>query len=74
MTSPLLRGLVTEGDTIAEALFNAQDDSQAVVEMYEELDRALPPELFVEHNNEEPLQIEILAPVAVPTPVLGVVP
>ena len=71
VTSPLLRGLVTEGDTIAEALFNAQDAFQAVVEIYEDLDRVLPPELLIEHNGKEPLQIEILAPITVPvaTPV-----
>ena len=37
VTSPLLRGLVTEGDTIAEALFNAQDAFQAVLEAYKDL-------------------------------------
>ena len=68
VTSPLLRGLVTEGDTIAEALFNAQDAFQAVLEIYEELGHVLPSELFVEHNDEEPLQVEILAPVEIPVP------
>ena len=68
VTSPLLRGLVTEGDTIAEALHNAQDAFQAVLEIYEELGHALPPELFVEYDAEEPLQIEILAPVTIPIP------
>ncbi len=66
VTSPLLRGLVTEGDTIAEALFNAQDAFQAALEIYEELGHALPPELFVEHSDEEPLRVEILAPVTIP--------
>ena len=66
VTSPLLRSLVTEGDTIAEALYNAQDAFQAVLEIYEELGHALPPELFVEHNAEEPLQVEILAPLPIP--------
>ncbi len=69
VTSPLLRGLVTEGDTIAEALFNAQDAFQAVVEIYEDFGRMLPSELFVEHNGEEPLQVAILAPVTVPFPI-----
>ena len=68
VTSPLLRGLVTEGDTIAEALFNAQDAFQAVLEIYEELGHVLPAELFVEQNDEEPLQVEILAPVEIPVP------
>ncbi len=69
VTSPLLRGLVTEGDTIAEALFNAQDAFQAVLEMYEYFDDPLPPELFIDHNDEEPLHAEILAPVTLPIPV-----
>lgn len=66
VTSPLLRGLVTEGDTIAEALFNAQDAFQAMVEIHEYLNDPLPPELFIEHSDGEPLQIEILAPVEIP--------
>ncbi len=69
VTSPLLPELITEGDTITEALFNAQDAFQAVVEIYEDFDRVLPSELFVEHNGEEPLQVEILAPVTVSVPV-----
>ena len=69
VTSPLLRGLVTEGDTIAEALFNAQDAFQAIVEMYEHFDDPLPPELFIEHDENAPLQAEILAPVTVSVPV-----
>ena len=49
VTSPLLRGLVTEGDTIAEALYNAQDAFQAVLEFYQEDGRSLPLETFVEN-------------------------
>ena len=44
VTSPLLRGLVTEGDTIAEALYNAQDAFQVVLEAYEDMGRPVPPE------------------------------
>ena len=69
VTSPLLRGLVTEGDTIAEALFNAQDAFQAIVEMHEHFNEPLPPELFIEHDENAPLQAEILAPVTVSVPV-----
>ena len=69
VTSPLLRGLVTEGDTIAEALFNAQDAFQAVLEIYEHFDDPLPPDLFIEYSDGEPLQVEILAPVTVRVPV-----
>ena len=69
VTSPLLRGLVTEGDTIAEALFNAQDAFQAMVEIHEYLNDPLPTELFIEHSDGEPLKAEILAPVTIPVPV-----
>ena len=36
VTSPLLPELITEGDTAAEALANAEDASAAVVEIYED--------------------------------------
>ena len=42
VTSPLLPELVTEGDTLDEALTNARDALAAVVEAYEDLGRALP--------------------------------
>lgn len=43
VTSPLLPELVTEGDTVEEALANVRDALTAVVEAYEELGRPLPP-------------------------------
>ncbi len=45
VTSPLLPELITEGDTVDEALENAQDALVAVVEAYEDLGRPLPPGL-----------------------------
>ena len=42
VTSPLLPELVTEGDTIARALANAEDAFAAVVEIYEDRGRPLP--------------------------------
>lgn len=42
VTSPLLPELVTEGDTLDEALGNARDALAAVVEAYEDLGRSLP--------------------------------
>ena len=42
VTSPLLPELLTEGDTIDEALTNARDALAAVIEAYEDLGRALP--------------------------------
>ena len=43
VTSPLLPELVTEGDTVQEALANVQDALAAVIETYQELGRSLPP-------------------------------
>jgi antitoxin HicB len=45
VTSPLLPELVTEGDTLDEAFANAQDALAAVVELYEDDGRPLPPGL-----------------------------
>jgi antitoxin HicB len=45
VTSPVLPELVTEGDTIDEALLHVQDAVQAVVELYEDLGKALPASL-----------------------------
>lgn len=61
VTSPLLPELITEGDTIAEALSNAQDAFETVVELYENLDRVLPEEMFVE-NPDGILSVDALSP------------
>lgn len=42
VTSPLLSELVTEGDSIAEALENVKDALAAVVEIYQDQGRPLP--------------------------------
>ena len=42
VTSPILPELVTEGDTIQEALANVEDALAAVVEIYHDLGRSLP--------------------------------
>jgi len=42
VTSPLIPELVTEGDTVEEALDNVKDALAAVVEVYEDLGRSLP--------------------------------
>ena len=46
VTSPLLPELITEGDTVSEALANAEDAFAAVVEIYEDRGRPLPPIRF----------------------------
>lgn len=47
VTSPLLPELHTEGDTADEAVANVQDALAAVIELYEELGRPLPPSAVV---------------------------
>jgi antitoxin HicB len=42
VTSPLLPELITEGDSIDEAMENVKDALAAVVEAYQELGRTLP--------------------------------
>ena len=42
VTSPLLPELITEGDTVDEALANVKDALTAVIETYQELGRSLP--------------------------------
>jgi antitoxin HicB len=51
VTSPLLPELVTEGDTVEEALTNVRDALTAVVEAYEDLGRALPINMRVADTN-----------------------
>ena len=41
VTSPLLPELITEGDTVAEALANAEDAFAVVLEIYEDEGRSL---------------------------------
>ena len=45
VTCPLLPELITEGDSIPEALANVQDALTAIIEAYEDLGRPLPPVL-----------------------------
>lgn len=41
-TSPLLPELVTEGNSLEEALENVRDAIAAVIELYQDLERSLP--------------------------------
>ena len=43
VTSPLLPELVTEGDTFDEAMTNVKDALLALIEIYEDQGRPLPP-------------------------------
>jgi antitoxin HicB len=57
VTSPLLPDLVTEGETVDEALANARDAFAAVVEAYEDLGRPLPNNTAV-HDSSGPVWLE----------------
>lgn len=42
VTSPVIRELITEGDTVEEALANAREAFEVVLEMYEDSGQQLP--------------------------------
>ena len=52
VTSPVLPELVTEGDTLDEAFANAQDALAAVVEIYADDGRPLPPGVILPPTGE----------------------
>ena len=62
VTSPELPELVTEGDTISEALANAEDAFAAVVEIYEDQGRSLPLGICMDDAND-PVAVDVLVPV-----------
>ena len=57
VSCPLLSELITEGETLQEALKNADDALVAIVEAFKELKRPLPPALQPAQDNT-PLWIE----------------
>jgi len=59
VTSPLLPELVTEGDTVEEALANVRDALGAVIETYNDLGRSLPPNAMVP-DASSPVWLETL--------------
>lgn len=59
VTCPLLSELITEGDTVQEALNNASDALAAILEAYEDLGRPLPPVLR-QAIAEAPLWLETI--------------
>ena len=63
VTSPLIPELVSEGDTVSEALANAEDAFSAVLEIYEDRGQLLPPGVRLD-DSEGPVCVEAL--VAVP--------
>lgn len=57
VTSPDVPELVTEGDTVAEALANAREAFRAVLEIYEDEGRDVPREMRVSLN-DRPIQVD----------------
>ncbi len=51
VTSPLLPELVTEGDSLHEALENVKDALAAVIELYQDLGRSLPQNVQIPDAN-----------------------
>ncbi|MGH7452035.1 MAG: type II toxin-antitoxin system HicB family antitoxin [bacterium] len=62
VTCPILPELITEGDTIKEAIANASDALAALIETYEDLGRSLPTDLQQMAMNA-PISAETLVPV-----------
>ncbi len=61
VTSPVLSELVTEGDTIENALENARDALSAVLEAYEDLGKPLPENLLITDEKQQIWTETILA-------------
>ena len=59
VTSPLLPELITEGDTIAEALANTEDAFAVVVEIYEDRGQPLPPSIYLD-DADGPVSVEAI--------------
>ena len=57
VTSPLLPELLTEGDTLDEALANVNDALVAVVELYDDMGRPLPQSLRLP-KTQDPVWLE----------------
>lgn len=58
--SPLLPELFSEGDTFEEALAHARDALQAVLELYEDLGRVLPPSMIIEAPERQPFGFDLI--------------
>ena len=63
VTSPILPELITEGDTIEEALANVRDALEAVRELYDETGRSLPASLL-EGVRQAPISLDFVVDAA----------
>ena len=59
VTSPLLPELITEGDTVAEALANTEDAFAVVVEIYEDRGQPLPSSIYLD-DADGPVSVEAI--------------
>lgn len=59
VTSPLLPELVTEGNTVEEALENVHDALEATIETYQDLGRELPKSVQIS-DTTSPVWLEAL--------------
>jgi len=57
VTSPVLPELITEGDTLEEAVSNVQDALEAVIETYEDLKKPFPANLR-QDPHDAPIRFE----------------
>ncbi len=63
VTCPLLPELITEGDSVSDAVFNANDALTAIIEAYQDLRRPLPAALQPARH-DAPLWLETAVAVA----------
>jgi antitoxin HicB len=63
VTCPLLPELITEGDNVPEAIFNANDALSAIIEGYEYLGKPLPP-VLQPSPDKAPIWLETVLAVA----------
>ena len=59
--SPLFPELISDGDTFEDAVRNAQDAVHAVLELYEDLGKPLPPDVIIEDPQHRPVRFELVA-------------
>lgn len=57
VTSPVIPELVTEGETVEEAIANAKDALAAVIEAYDDVGRSLPVNARI-HDQTSPIWLE----------------
>jgi antitoxin HicB len=61
VTSPALPGLVTEGDSLEQALENVEDALRATLELYEDAGRSIPRDL-VQDPEAGAIEFDLLLP------------